>query len=319
MSMYGPLKILIGNANPEFAKRICQTIGFEPIKAKIDRFNDGEIEVEIDDSVRGCDVFVIQATCPPVNENLMELLVVLDALKRASAGRITAVIPYFGYARQDRKVAPRAPITAKLVADLITVAGANRVLTCDLHAGQIQGFFNIPVDHLYAAPVFLKYIYENYLKLDEKIIIISPDPGGVERAKAYASKLKSDLGIVDKRRSEPGKSKVYNIIGDVNRKHAIILDDMIDGGNTACEAAKELFKKGASRISTMATHAVLSPGSSEKLNGIDFHENVFTDTIRVDPEKGVKIKRLKIVTITELFAKAILCIHENESLNKLFV
>ena len=249
------MKIFTGNANPELAKAICEYLDQPLGDAVVRDFSDGEIMVEIAENIRGSDVFVIQPTCKPVNKNLMEMLILIDALKRASAWRVTAVIPYYGYARQDRKVTPRAPITAKLVADLLTVAGADRILALDLHASQIQGFFNVPVDHLYAAPVLLEYLKS--LDLDD-VVIVSPDAGGVERARAFAKRLGAGLAIIDKRRDGPNVSKVMHIIGDVKGKPAIVVDDMIDTGGTLVQGLEALEDAGAGPIFATATHPVFS-------------------------------------------------------------
>src|SRR5512134_2433039 len=257
------LKLFSGTAHVELAKEICAFLCIPMGAAEVKRFSDGEINVEIRENVRGVDVFIVQPTSPPVNDNLMELLILMDALKRASAMRVTAVIPYYGYARQDRKVLPRAPITAKLVADLLTAAGVSRILTIDLHAGQIQGYFNIPVDHLYAAPVMLDYIRANW---GNDIVFVSPDAGGVERARAFAKRLNATLAIIDKRRAAPNVSEVMNIIGDVEGKTAILLDDMVDTGGTMVQGAEALRDKGgARRIFACATHAVLSGPAIERL------------------------------------------------------
>jgi len=245
MAIFQQLKIFSGTANPELSKRISDQIGVPLGSAQIKRFADGETFAEVDENVRGMDVFIIQPTCSPVNENLMELLILIDTLKRASADRITAVIPYYGYARQDRKVQPRTPITSKLVADLLTAAGTNRVLALDLHAGQIQGFFNIPFDHLYATPIFLDYITKEKSSAD--LTIVSPDAGGTERARAYAKRLNVDLAIIDKRRTGPNQSEVMNLIGDVQGKEAVIIDDMIDTGGTLCQAAEAIMNKGKAK------------------------------------------------------------------------
>jgi len=253
--VFKELKIFTGNANPALAQEICRHLSVPLAQATVKSFSDGEIMVEINENVRGRDVFVVQSTCQPANHNLMELLVMIDALKRASAARITAVIPYFGYARQDRKVAPRTPITSKLVADLITTAGAQRVLCVDLHAGQIQGFFNIPVDHLYAAPAVLEDVKSRFT---EELVVVSPDAGGTERARAFAKRLNAGLAIIDKRRSAANVSEVMHIIGDVDGRTCIIVDDMIDTAGTLCQAAAALKAHGAGDVYATATHAVLS-------------------------------------------------------------
>ena len=259
-------------------------------KAKVSNFSDGEIQVEIEESVRGMDIFLIQPTCPPVNENLMELLIMLDALKRASAARVNVVMPYYGYGRQDRKVAPRAPISARLVADLIETAGATRVLAMDLHVGQIQGFFNIPVDHLYALPVQLEYFRRN---IEEEVVVVSPDAGGVERAREFAKRLKNaSIAIIDKRREKANVSKVMHIVGDVKGKVAILLDDMIDTGGTIVQSAEALIRDGASRVYACCTHAVLSGNAVEKLNNSPIHKLVVTNTIPLNG-KAEELERVR--------------------------
>ncbi len=283
--------------------------------AKVRAFSDGEIMVEIGESVRGQDVYLIQSTCAPANDNLMELLIMTDALKRASAAQITAVIPYFGYARQDRKVAPRTPITSKLVADLVATAGVDRVLTMDLHAGQIQGFFNIPVDHLYAAPVILRDIMERF---DQPVVVVSPDAGGTERARAFAKRLDAGLAIIDKRRSGHNVSEVMNIIGEVEGQICIIVDDMIDTAGTLCQAAQALKDKGAAEVYACATHAVLSGPALERIDNSSLKEVLVTNTIPVD-DKLENCKRLRQLSVAELLAEAIRRIHGDESVSSLFV
>ncbi len=313
--MLKELKIFTGNANPALAQEICSHLSVPLAKAIVKTFSDGEIMVEIDENVRGRDVFVVQPTCQPANENLIELLVMIDALKRASAARITAVIPYFGYARQDRKVAPRTPITSKLVADLITTAGAHRVLCVDLHAGQIQGFFNIPVDHLYAAPVILEDVKARF---QERLVVVSPDAGGTERARAFAKRLDAGLAIIDKRRSGPNVSEVMHIIGDVNGQTCIIVDDMIDTAGTLCQAAAALKKHGAGDIYATATHAVLSGPALERINNSELKEVLVSNTV---PSEG-KLEacpRLRIISVAELLAESIRRIHGDESVSSLFV
>ena len=281
------LKLIAGNANPVLAQQISQELGIELSAAKIARFSDGEIQVKIVDGVRGADCYIIQPTCFPVNENVMELLVIADALKRASARRITAVVPYYGYARQDRKAEPRVPITSKLIANLITASGIDRVLTVDLHARQIQGFFDIPVDHLYARPVLLQYFQE--LKLHNPIVV-SPDAGGVERARSFAKLLNADLAIVDKRRPRPNEAAIMNIIGDVNGRNAIILDDMIDTGGTLTKVADAIKNAGAIKVYAAASHGVLSGQAIEKIQKSSLEEVVITDSI--PHEQNIpKIKR----------------------------
>ncbi len=310
------LKIFSGNANPELAEKICAYLAIPLGRANVRTFSDGEIFVEIQENVRGADVFVIQPTCPPVNDHLMELLIMIDALRRASARRITAVIPYYGYARQDRKVIPRTPITAKLVANLITVAGARRVLTIDLHAGQIQGFFDIPVDHLYAAPVLITYLREEFR--DKEIVMVSPDAGGVERARAYAKRLNAGLAIIDKRRLRPNESEVMHVVGDVKGKVAIILDDMIDTAGTICKAADALYERGAKEVHGMATHPVLSGPAIERLRKSPMKSIVVTDTIPLR-EEAKKLKKIKVLSVAELLGEAIRRIHNDDSVSSLFV
>lgn len=309
------IKIFAGNSNMPLALEICQHLSVGIGNAKVNAFSDGEVQVEIGDNVRGRDVFVIQSTCAPTNNHLMEMLVMVDALKRASAARINAVVPYFGYARQDRKVAPRAPITAKLVADLISVAGVDRLLTVDLHAGQIQGFFDIPVDHLYAAPVILEEIRSKNL---DGLIIVSPDAGGTERARAFAKRLNAGLAIIDKRRSGPNVSEVMHIIGDVAGKNCIIVDDMIDTAGTLCTATGALVNAGALSVSACATHGVLSGPALERIAASDLREVVITNTIPTQ-DKLEKCERLRSLSVSKLLAEAIRRIHNDESVSSLFV
>lgn len=310
------LRIFSGNANSELAERICAYLEVEKGKASVSSFSDGEIQVEIEESVRGMDVFLIQPTCPPVNENIMELLVMIDAMKRASVSRINVVIPYYGYARQDRKVAPRAPISARLVADLIEVAGATRVLAMDLHVGQIQGFFNIPVDHLYAMPVQLDYLSN----IDDRIVVVSPDAGGVERARAFAKRMKENttIAIIDKRREKADVSKLMNIVGEVKGKVAILLDDMIDTGGTIVQSAEALVRDGASRVYACCTHAVLSGQAVDKLNKSPIHELVITNTIPLR-EKAKQLERARVLDVSPILAEAIRRIHNEASVSSLFV
>src|SRR6185369_3280102 len=281
--MIKALTIFAGNANRELAEAICRCVEVRLGAAEVTTFSDGEIFVEIGENVRGVNCFVVQPTCAPVNNNLMELLIMIDALKRASAGSIVAVLPYYGYARQDRKVAPRTPITAKLVADLIEAAGATRVVSMDMHAGQIQGFFNIPFDHLYAAPILLDHMKRKFEGQADNIVVVSPDAGGVERARAYSKRLGAALGIVDKRRTKPNVAEVLNVIGDVQGKVAILLDDMIDTAGTLTQAANALVDKGASRVYAYATHAVLSGPAVERIQKSPLDEVVVTDTIPLTP------------------------------------
>ena len=313
--MLDRLKLFGGNSNPELTAKICQHLQIPQGKAVVQTFSDGEIMVEIGENVRGRDVFVMQSTCSPVNHNLMELLVLMDALKRASAWRITAVLPYYGYARQDTKVLPRVPISAKLVADLITVAGGHRVICLDLHANQIQGFFDIPVDNLFAAPVLLEYIRQ-YLNSD--LVIVSPDAGGVERARAFAKRLNASLAIIDKRRDEDQKVKAMHIIGEVEGKAAIILDDMVDTGGTLTEAAKALAENGALSINACCTHAVLSGNAIGRIEESAIENLIVTDSIPLQPEtKGCK--KIKVLTVANLLGEAIKRSHQNDSVSSLFV
>ena len=308
------LRIFTGNSNGELVQRICRELKTPLGKSLVKSFSDGEINVEINESVRGMDVFVIQSICAPTNNNLMELLILIDALKRASAGRITAVLPYYGYARQDRKVSPRAPISAKLIADLITTAGASRILTVDLHAGQIQGFFNVPVDHLYAAPVLLDYLK----RLKDDIVIVSPDAGGVERARAYAKRLGASLAIIDKRRESPNVSQVMNIIGDVNGLTAVLVDDIVDTGGTLVRGAYALFEKGARRVFACCTHPVLSGQAVKILIESPIEEMIVTDTIPLKDDAKL-CSKIKVFSIAGLLAEAVRRIYEDESVSCLFV
>jgi len=309
------MRIFTGNSNRPLAQEICQYLETSLGRANVQNFNDGEILVDIDESVRGMDVFVIQSTCTPGNTNLMELLIMIDALKRASANRITAVIPYYGYARQDRKVSPRAPITAKLVADLITAAGAHRVLTMDLHAGQIQGFFNIPVDHLFAAPVLLEYIRSRFR---DHLVIVSPDSGGVERARAFGKRLKASLAIIDKRRDSPNVAKFMNIIGEVEGLQAVILDDIVDTAGTLVEAASALASNGAARVVACCTHPVLSGKAVKRLSESVIEEIAITNTIPLKQE-AISNPKFKVLSVGKLLAEAIRRIHCNDSVSSLFV
>ncbi len=296
------------------AHEICEFMGITLGEAEVGSFSDGESSVEIHESVRGKQVFVIQSTCPPVNDNLMELLVMIDALKRASAEEITAVIPYYGYARQDKKVFPRAPITAKLVADLMTVAGTQRVISMELHAGQIQGFFDIPVDHLYSSPIMLEYLREKY---SDDMIIVSPDAGGVERARAYAQRLGVGLAIIDKRRKGPNVAEVMHIIGDVKGQNAIILDDMVDTAGTLVKAAEALDENGAKNIYGVLTHPVFSGPAIERINGSPIEEILVTNTIPLGNE-AKKSKKIKVLSVSKLFGEAIIRVYRRESVSELF-
>ena len=313
--MLDKIKIFAGNSNLPLAADICRHLGISLGNTEIKSFSDGEVFVEVKESVRGMEVYVIQSTCTPVNKNLMELLVMMDALKRASAHAITAVIPYYGYARQDRKVAPRTPITAKLIADLITTAGATRVLCMDLHAGQIQGFFNVPVDNLYATPVLLDYIQKNYR---DNTVIVSPDAGGVERARAFAKRLQTNFAIIDKRRPAPNVAEIMNIIGDVAGKICIIMDDMIDTAGTITQAADALMKQGAREVYACCTHPVLSGPAIERLKKAPIKEVIVTNTIPLSDEaRG--LKKIKSLTVAPLLGEAIKRIHYGESVSSLFV
>jgi ribose-phosphate pyrophosphokinase len=310
------LKIFTGNANPNLAQAITRYMGIPLGAAMVSSFSDGEIQVEFRENVRGMDVFVIQSTCKPVNDSIMELLVMIDALKRASASRVTAVMPYYGYARQDRKVASRAPITAKLIADIITAAGADRVLTLDLHAGQIQGFFDIPVDHLYAQPIMADAIRAHHVPSD--CTVVSPDAGGVERARAFAKRIGSSLAIIDKRRSKPNESEVMHVIGDVAGKNAILLDDMVDTAGTLCKAAAALENAGARSIYACCTHAVLSGSAVQKINDSAIKKLYVTDTIPTE-EKCERCPKLQTESVAPLLGEAISRIHREVSVSELFV
>ncbi|ECQ8136428.1 ribose-phosphate pyrophosphokinase [Campylobacter upsaliensis] len=305
-------KIFSGSANLEFAKQISKYLSLPLSDAGVKRFSDGEISVQIDESVRGKDVFIIQSTCAPANDNLMELLILTDALRRSSANSITAIIPYFGYARQDRKANPRVPISAKLVADLIEAAGIDRVATIDLHAGQIQGFFNIPVDNLYGSIVFNDYIKSKHFK---NAVVGSPDIGGIARARSVAKKLGLDIIIVDKRREKANKSEVMNIIGDVNGKDVVLVDDIIDTAGTIVKAAKALKEKGANSVMACCTHAVLSGEAYERIAKGDLDELVITDTIPLKKEH----EKIKVLSVAPIFAEVIRRVYHNESVNSLFI
>jgi ribose-phosphate pyrophosphokinase len=310
------MKLLAGNSNRALAEAIGQYLKLPFTKAVVRRFADMEVFVEVQENVRGEDMFVIQSTSFPANDNLMELLIVIDALRRASAKRITAVIPYFGYARQDRKVGPRTPISAKLVANLITEAGANRVLTVDLHAGQIQGFFDIPTDNLYAMPVIVKDI-EDYLGTGDHLMVVSPDVGGVVRARALAKRLGADLAIVDKRRERAGESEVMNIIGDVKARSCVLIDDIVDSGGTICNAAEALIAKGAKDVCAYATHGVLSGGAVARIAGSKLKSMVVTDSIAATDEMR-KSERIRRISIAPLIGEAMRRINHEESVSSLF-
>ncbi|MBI5180349.1 MAG: ribose-phosphate pyrophosphokinase [Nitrospirae bacterium] len=310
------LKIFSGNANIALAKGICDYLKMPLGDVTVSTFSDGEIMVQLNENVRGMDIFIVQPSSNPVNRSIMELLIMIDALKRASAYRITAVLPYFGYARQDRKVQSRAPITAKLIADIITAAGAQRVLTMDLHAGQIQGFFNIPVDHLYATPVILDYI--NKLNLKD-LVVVSPDAGGVERARAFAKRLKASLAIVDKRRDGPNVSEVMNIIGDVENKNALLLDDMIDTAGTITQAADAIKKKGAMKVIVGCTHGIFSGNAIKRINDSAIEEIILTDSVPLNDKYKECKKKMTVLSVAPLLGEAIKRIHTEESVSSLFV
>jgi len=311
------LEIFTGNSNPALAREVCEHLNVRLCEAEVGRFPDGEVLVEVKENVRGGDCFVIQSICTPPNENLMELLLVMDALRRASAGRITAVIPYFGYARQDRKVAPRVPISAKLVADLITTAGASRVLTVDLHAGQIQGFFNIPVDNLYAMPVLTQYLRKR-IDSGQKISVVSPDAGGVERARAFARRLNANLAIIDKRRRRASEVAEMQLVGEVRDSVAILVDDMIDTAGTVTEAAKVVAAAGATEVFACATHPILSDPACERLNQSNLKEVITTNSIPLRAKAQAELPSLKVLSVGGLIAEAVRRIHNEESVSSLF-
>ncbi|MGP8153310.1 MAG: ribose-phosphate pyrophosphokinase [Smithella sp.] len=309
------IRVFSGNANITLAKKICDKLGVPIGKANVTTFSDGETRVEINENVRGMDVFIIQSTCPPVNVTLMELLIMIDAMKRASAYRITAVVPYYGYARQDRKVAPRAPISAKLVADLITTAGAQRVLSMDLHAGQIQGFFNIPVDNLFATPVLIDYMKKNY---QDNTVVVSPDTGGVERARAFGKRLGASLAIIDKRREGPNEAEVMNIIGNVEGKKVIILDDMIDTAGTVVQAASAMKEAGALEVSVCCTHPVLSGPALDRIENSEIKEALVTDTIPLN-DRAKNCGKIKVLSISGILSEAVRRIYYDDSVSSLFI
>ncbi len=308
------LKLFSGNANLPLAGEIAQQLNVRLGDADVSRFSDGEVYVQINQNVRGEDVFIVQPTCPPVNDNLMELLVMIDAFKRASARRITAVLPYYGYGRQDRKAQSRVPISAKLVADLITTAGTTRVLAIDLHAGQIQGFFNIPVDHLFAAPVIIDYLAKKDL---EDVVLVSPDAGGVERARAIAKRLRAGLAIIDKRRDGPNVAVFMYLIGEVKGKDVVIIDDMIDTAGTVIQAVEAVKREGARRVLACGVHPVLSGPAMSRLAGSDLEELIITNSIPLPPEK--RLPNIHVLSVAPLLAEAIRRIHDEESVSTLFV
>ena len=313
MNSFGNLKLITGTANPQLAKAIARNLDCELTPAIAQPFSDGEIRVEIGANIRGDDVFVIQSTCRPVNNSLMEICLMLDALKRASARRITAVVPYYGYARQDRKVVPRVPISAKMVADFLSVAGADRLLTIDLHAGQIQGFFDKPVDNLFASKVLLDYLR----KMKNDLVLVSPDAGGTERARAFAKLLNAGLAIVDKRRDKPNQATAMHIIGQVEGKTAVIVDDMIDTAGTLVAAANALFEKGVQSVYGCATHPVLSGPAIERINNSKLSKVLVTDTIPLTPEAEL-CPKVEVISVAELFAEAIRNINQETSISGLF-
>lgn len=307
------MKLFAGNANPALAKAVAKHLKIPLGKAFVGRFPDGEIEIKILENVRGTDCFILQPTSEPANDNLMELLLIMDALRRASANRITPVIPYFGYGRQDRKAQPRVPISSKLVSNLIVTAGANRVLTMDLHAGQIQGFFDIPVDHIYTNPVFINYFKQKRLK---DVVVVSPDAGGVERARAFAKRLDYDLAIIDKRRTSPTDADILHVVGDVKGKIALIIDDLVDTAGTLAKAAKALVSSGATKVYAAAAHGVLAGPALERLAAAPIEELVITDTIALN---GKKLSKIKVLSVASLLAEAIKRIHEERTISALFV
>lgn len=313
--MPNKLKLFTGNANPALAREIAEYLDINMGNAKVARFADGEIKLEINESVRGMDVFIVQPTCAPVNDNLMELLIMIDAMKRASAKRITAIIPYYGYARQERKLKARDPISAKLVANLLTAAGADRIVAMDLHANAIQGFFDIPVDHLPGVPLLAEY----YKKMSlEDVVVASPDIGGVTRARSLASRLNCGLAIIDKRRPEPNKAEIMNIIGNVEGKTVIMIDDMIDTAGTITLGASALKEKGAKEVYACCTHPILTPPAMERINNSVIKEVLITNTLPQRPEIQGTSDKLKVVSIAPLLGEAIIRIHENLSVSKLF-
>ncbi len=314
--MIKALTIFSGNSNTEISDEICRSVEIPVGRADVTHFSDGEIYVEIGENVRGVNCFVVQSTCTPVNRSLMELLIMIDALRRASAGTIVAVIPYFGYARQDRKVKPRTPITAKLVANLISAAGADRVVSIDLHAGQIQGFFDIPFDHLYAMPVFIEALRD--LGYGKDTVVVSPDAGGVERARAYSKRLRASLAIIDKRRSAHNVTQVMNIVGDVKGKRAVIIDDIIDTAGTLTNAAKAVMDAGATSVSACATHGVFSGKAIERIAASPLAEVIVTNTIPLS-EAGAACSKIKVISVGRLLGEAVKRIHHGDSISSLFI
>ena len=312
----GELKLFSGSAHPALAQEIAEVLGGSMGRSALKRFSDGEVSFQIDENIRGTDVFVLQPTSTPVDEHLVELCVMIDAFRRSSAARITAVIPYYGYARQDRKDKPRVPITAKLVANLIVAAGANRVLTMDLHKPQIQGFFDIPVDHLFSAPVFIEYLMK--IRGDDDVTIVSPDAGGVERARAYAKRLDADLAIIDKRRSEDGHAEVMHVVGEVKDKICIIQDDIVDTAGTLQQASRALRDNGAARVLACAVHGVLSGPALERIEHSALEQLIVTNTIPLKPECGAS-EKIQVLSVATLLGRAIQSIHQETSVSSLFV
>jgi ribose-phosphate pyrophosphokinase len=318
MSVTGNIKVFSGNAHSKLAEEICCNLGCDLGQSFTERFSDGEFNFQIGENVRGADVFIIQPTCPPTDQNLMELLIMLDTFKRASADRVTAVIPYFGYARSDKKDRPRVPIAAKLVANLITKAGADRIVTVDLHASQIQGFFDIPVDHLFAAPIMVNYFNENPL---DNMIVVAPDTGGAERARAYAKRLNAGLALCDKRRETANVAEVMNVVGDVGGKNCLIIDDMCDTGGTICKVGDALHKEGANRIFAGFTHAVLSGRAIDNLRNSHIEKIIVTNSIPLS-ESGKQLEaegRIDVLSVAKLLAKGIKSIHDETSVSSLFI
>jgi ribose-phosphate pyrophosphokinase len=314
--MIRALTIFSGSSNRELADSIWKYVEIPPGRIEVTKFSDGESYVEVGENVRGVNCFVVQSTCAPVNHNLMELLIMIDALKRASAGSIIAVLPYFGYARQDRKVRPRTPISAKLVANLIAAAGADRVLAIDLHAGQIQGFFDIPVDHVYAMPIFIDHLKPRHSSANT--VVVSPDAGGVERARAYSKRLDASLAIIDKRRSAPNVSEVMHLIGDVKGKDAVIVDDMIDTAGTLVQAARAVMEAGAKSVSASASHGVFSGQAIQRIEDSPLTEVLITDTIPLS-EAGRACKKIKVLSVARLLGEAVKRIHHGDSISSLFI
>lgn len=315
MSVTGSIKVFTGNANPRLAEDICHYLSCDLGRSSNRRFSDGEFNFYIEENVRGADVFIVQPTCPPSDRNLMDLLIMVDAFRRSSAERITAVIPYYGFARSDKKDRPRVPIASKLVANLIEAAGVNRVLTMDLHASQIQGFFDIPVDHLFAAPEFISYYQDNRMP---NLVVVSPDTGGAERARAYAKRLDAGLALCDKRREKANVAEVMNVVGDVRGKNCIVVDDMCDTGGSLTKVAEALKNAGAERIHAVFTHAVLSGQAVEKLENSAYEQVVVTDTIPLS-EEAAQMSKIKVLSVARLLARAIKSIHEETSVSSLFV